>query len=127
MQEPKGSSNLISDEGDLMAGIDNKLDKIITVLERIADQKVQVCRESCSSPIASQPSSRIKSVSNNYMLQVLHYTHNILHTGMSEQMCLYSLKKITDTVSAIKKYCLLCKTMMPRKIIHSGWCVGGSL
>ena len=44
-----------------MAGmIDNKLDKIITILERIADQEVQVCRESCSSPVVSQPSSRIK-------------------------------------------------------------------
>ena len=52
MQEAK-ASELVSIEQDLIVGIDQKLDKIINILERIADQKEQkvVFRElSCSSP-----------------------------------------------------------------------------
>ena len=40
MQEAK-ASKLVSIEQDLIAGIDQKLDKTINVLERIADQKEQ--------------------------------------------------------------------------------------
>ena len=52
MQEGK-ASKLVSIEQDLIVGIDQKLDKIINILERIADQKEQkvVFRElSCLSP-----------------------------------------------------------------------------
>ena len=52
MQEAK-ASKLVSIEQDLIVGIDQKLDKIINILERIADQKEQkvVFRElSCLSP-----------------------------------------------------------------------------
>ena len=64
MQEAK-ASKLVSIGQDLMVGIDQKLDKIINILERIADQKEQkvVFRElSSSSP--TQLSSGIKSASN---------------------------------------------------------------
>ena len=64
MQEAK-ASKLVSIEQDLIVGIDQKLDKIINIFERIADQKEQkvVFRElSCSSP--TQLSSRVKSASN---------------------------------------------------------------
>ena len=59
------ASELVSIEQDLTVGIDQKLDKIINIFERIADQKEQkvVFRElSCSSP--TQLSSRVKSASN---------------------------------------------------------------
>ena len=48
MQEAK-ASKLVSIEKDLIVGIDQKLDKIINILERIADQKEQkvVFRELC--------------------------------------------------------------------------------
>ena len=52
MQEAK-ASKLVSIEQDLIVEIDPKLDKIIDILEGIADQKEQkvVLRElSCSSP-----------------------------------------------------------------------------
>ena len=64
MQEAK-ASKLVSIEQDLIVGIDQKLDKIINILERIANQKEQkvVFRElSCSSP--THLSSRVKSASN---------------------------------------------------------------
>lgn len=63
------------------------------------------------------------------MLQVLHdmKLHTQYTTYRNVRVNVSSLKKITYTVSSIKKYGILCKTMMPRKIIHSGWCVGGSL
>ena len=64
MQEAK-ASKLVSIEQDLIVEIDPKLDKIIDILEGIADQKEQkvVLRElSCSSP--TQLSSWVKSASN---------------------------------------------------------------
>ena len=64
MQEAK-ASKLVSIEQDLIVGIDQKLDKIINILERIADQKEQkvVFRELSFSP-PTHLSSRVKSASN---------------------------------------------------------------
>ena len=64
MQEAK-ASKLVSIEQDLIVGIDQTLDKIINIFERIAHQKEQkvVFRElSCSSP--TQLCSRVNSASN---------------------------------------------------------------
>ena len=48
------------------------------------------------------------------MLQVLHdmKLHTQYTTYRKVRVNVSSLKKITYTVSAIKKYCILCKTMM---------------